>query len=169
MVRLSGCQPGWVPARLPIYWVSADSQTPFLFTEALENMTTGGLMTPGQGFLQNPVPGLELMIAAGADANFTIPEIPNMPAQSPSKGDSLLMSLAHYAAKHGDKPTYSYVPWYVKEAAQVLLKHGADKDVKSSAAAYPDHAGKSIAEFAPEWFTNTATKDPCQRVRRQPV
>jgi hypothetical protein len=104
------------------------------------------------------------MIAAGADANYTIPENPNVPAQSPSTGDSLLLWLAHYAAKHGDNPTYSLVPRYVKEAAQVLLKHGADIEVKSSAAAFPDYAGKSIAEFAPEWFTNTATKDPCQRV-----
>jgi hypothetical protein len=112
-------------------------------------------MPPGQALTQSPVPGLEVMLAAGADPNLILSECPGVPEQNPSQGDTLLMSLAHYAAKLGEGGGTSYgtVKGYALEAAKVLVKHGASTDVKSTAAAYPEHQGKTMAEFAPGWFT----------------
>ena len=69
----------------------------------------------------------------------------------------MLMALAHFAAIVDAPPADSQAQFgnareYTIGAAKALVKHGADKNVKSSAAAYPDYNGKSIAEFAPAWF-----------------
>jgi hypothetical protein len=107
------------------------------------------------GLNKSPVPGLELMLAAGADPNAKIPQTM---FNSPSTGDTLLMALAHFATVVETPPAGSEGQFdgnareYAIGAAKALVKHGADKNVKSSANAYPDYNGKSIAEFAPAWF-----------------
>jgi len=113
-----------------------------------------GMIAAMMGMDKDPVPGLELMLAAGADPNAKIPQ---NPVNNPSTGDTLLMALAHFAAIVDATPADSQAQFgnareYTIGAAKALVKHGADKNVKSSAAAYPDYNGKSIAEFAPAWF-----------------
>ena len=125
-----------------------------LLPDTYDQLASMASLMPG-GLTQSPVPGLEAMLAAGADPNMRLAETANTPMQHSSLGDTLLMCLAHYAATLGEAGfggSYGTVRGYVTEAAKVLVKAGADTAVVSTAAAYPDHAGKTMAEFAPDWF-----------------
>ena len=101
--------------------------------------------------VQSPVPGLEVMLAAGADPNFKLTETGMPWGGSPYAGETPLMALAHFATNKSPEEGGTIRGWVV-DAAKALVKHGANKGVQSTSSAEPDRLGKTLADFAPDWF-----------------